>query len=332
MKKVQLNVSQKNHCINVLNSNKGNKNMKILITGCNGFIGTHLVQELQNNHVVYGVDKQIKHEGDFFQRKIDLVKESYKIEQLLKEVEPDLIIHLAAQSQLRYSIKYPVNDAMTNIIGAINLLEAMYKSNVTRIIYASTGNARYGYNNFCWESEPVHPISPYGISKHTVEHYLDAYQHMYKIWPTTLCFGNVYGPGDDPNLNRIITLLITKALRGEKVTIFGDGMQARDFVYIDDIIQAVQCAIQLKPNRQRRYREHELFNIGTETEITVNTVIKQLCKMLPIKVEYTKSVSGELSSTPIKCDSAKKTLKWKPKWTFERGLETTVQWFKENYK
>jgi len=310
--------------------------MRILITGSEGFIGKRLCEVLSRRHELVLIDQKSsvnEHMGKNIVEKaqLNLCSEPYGIEKFFNYTQPKAVIHLAAHTQLRHSIERPLLDAHINIIGSLNVLEACRKTNVKRVIYTSTGGARYGYTNFCWENQPIHPISPYGISKHTVEHYLDAYQHMYKIWPTTLCFGNVYGPGDDPSLNRIITLLITKALRGEEITIYGDGSQTRDFIYIDDVVRAIQCALILRPTRQRCYSEQEIINIGTETETSINDIIKLLQEIIPVNVKYADPIVGELLSTPLKCNRAKEVLGWEPKWTFENGLKATVQWFKLLY-
>jgi len=291
--------------------------VKIIVTGSAGFIGKRLCQIFKRKHDVFGID--IKTNVD--------IRNTKSIYTVMKDFKPDVVIHLAAQTKLRYSIKQPIFDAETNIIGSLNILEACRKCGVERIIYASTGGARYGNSNFCHEYEKLHPVSPYGVSKHTVEHYLETYQHMYKIWPTTLCFGNVYGPGDDPSSERIITSLITKAIANKRITIFGDGNQTRDFIYIDDVIRAIQTTLKLNPIRRRKIAEHEIFNIGTETQTSINNIITLLSDVFTLKVKYNQTVVGELNSTPLCCTKAKEILKWTPKWNLERGIKKTIEWY-----
>lgn len=213
--------------------------MKVLVTGGAGFIGSHIVDSLiAKNYRVVVIDNLstgrrefVNKRAKFYQR--DITK---KITDIFMKEKPEIVIHAAAQVMLRRSIDEPEFDAQTNIIGTIRVLEACRKSGVKRIIYTSTGGARYGEPQYlpADETHQIRPLAPYGISKHTAEHYIDVYSRLYGIDYLIFCFGNVYGPRDDPRFGRVIAVFSEAILQGRRPIIFGDGKQTRDFVYVGD--------------------------------------------------------------------------------------------------
>ncbi|MEK6872351.1 MAG: NAD-dependent epimerase/dehydratase family protein, partial [Nanoarchaeota archaeon] len=224
--------------------------MKILITGGAGFIGSWIVDTLlENSHEVIIIDnlstgkkENINVGATFYHADITDQK---KIDDIFQKERPYLVIHAAAHALLRESIENPIQDATINILGTINILEACRKNNVQKIIYTSTGGARVGEPQYLPvdEKHPIKPLSPYGISKHTAEHYVELYSKLYNIDYFIFCFGNVYGPRDFPQSKRLVPFFIDTILKKQSPKIFGDGEQTRDFIYVEDLAEFIVTAI-----------------------------------------------------------------------------------------
>lgn len=310
---------------------------RILITGGGGFIGRSFIQQKKNKYNIcsididnsilykllnYSISTTLKLEN------CDITNNVSKLESIIKCFKPDVVLHLAAQSNLRTSIRYPITDAFTNIIGSINVIQACIKYNVKKFIYTSTGGARYGFASNFDEFARIHPVSPYGISKHTVEHYLNMYHFTGQFYPTTLCFGNVYGPNDIAEIsNRIIPTIISMTIKNEMITIYGDGNQSRDFVFIDDIIGIIDKII----NRDETFCG-TIYNIGSGKQHSLKEILDIVYNTLNkrIQIQYKPKNSNELYNTPLDITKAKKELNWKPKTPFKKGLIKTIKWY-ENY-
>ena len=243
--------------------------MKILVTGCAGFIGSHLVDKLiESGHDVVIIDNlssgilsNVNTKAKFFNMNIadDNIKE------LFSEFNFEIIYHLASQIDLNLSVKDPVSDAETNIIGTLNLLQNSVKSGVRKFIFSSSGGAIYGEQTSfpANESHPAKPQSPYGISKLTVEKYLDFYNNIYGLKYFILRYSNVYGPRQ--NLNGecgVVSIFCRKILSGKQPLINGDGLQTRDFVYVDDVVKANIMVLD--------YNESKILNISSGKETTIN--------------------------------------------------------------
>ena len=242
---------------------------------------------------------------------------------------PQIVIHTAAQVMLRKSIDEPILDAKINILGTINVLEACRKNSVKRIIYTSTGGARIGEPEYLPvdEKHPLNPISPYGISKHTAEHYVWAYSKLYGLDYLMICFGNVYGPRDDPRYNRVISAFIEKMFRKEQPVIYGDGLQTRDFICSIDIAEFIVNSIDKHP-------KHKLFHLANGEKVSVNQIFDTLKKLTGYDGEarHIEAVKGEVREIVLDTRLAQKELGWRPKYTMEKGLKETVEWFKKKYK
>jgi len=296
--------------------------MKILVTGGSGFIGTHVVSILlkQGNEViVLDKNKPLVGGATFVQRDI-----TEPICDVFEEHMPDAVIHLAAQTMLRYSVDNPIEDAKTNILGTINVLGACKKNGVKRLIYTSTGGARYGvYPNMpASEKDLPLPSSPYGISKHSAEHYVDLYSE--DLDATILCFGNVYGPGDNPETKRLIAVFIDKILKDEQPTIFGDGKQTRDFVYVKDLATFIASIVDKKG-------EHILYNVSSGVQSSVLEIVDLIKKYTAYEGEilFTDGIKGEVRDITLDISLARKELNWNPKTSIEQGIKETVEWFKD---
>ena len=224
--------------------------MKILVTGGAGFIGSHVVDAyVQAGHEVWVLDdlsrgkrEQVNPHAHFV--RMDL--RSPHLKDLLAEGSFDCVNHHAAQIDVRASVVDPVRDAMVNIVGTLNLLEAARIHGVARMIFASTGGAIYGEQRHFPASEqhPTSPLSPYGVAKLAVEHYLEYYRQVHGLSYVVLRYGNVYGPRQDPEGEAgVVAIFCQRILRGQRLIIYGDGEQTRDYVYVADVARANLLAL-----------------------------------------------------------------------------------------
>jgi len=306
----------------------------VLITGGTGFLGRHLAKEIlkYNPHSIRLLSRdEVKHHNVQEQFNYDetlrhFIGDVRDIRRLSKATEGcDIVIHAAAQVMLRKSLEEPVEDAQINIIGTINVLEACRKNNVKRIIYTSTGGARVGEPEYLPvdEKHPLNPCSPYGISKHSAEHYVWMYNQLYGLDYLIFCFGNVYGPRDDPITKRVTAIFADKMIKGEIPTIFGDGDQTRDFIFVEDLAEFIVNSIDKNP-------EHRLFHLANGKQISVNRIFDILKKLSEFKGEakHIEAIKGEVRDIVLDTKLAQKELGWKPKHSFEEGLKKTFEWFK----
>ena len=305
--------------------------MKIIITGGAGFIGSSIVDRLIiNGYQVLVLDnlssgklENINTSAEFVN--IDLCDPSLK--NVFFDFRPDAVIHCAAQVSVMDSQLDPVFDAKNNILSGLNLLKISIESNVNQILYLGTGGALYGEPEYlpCDESHPIRPISPYGLSKWTLEKYIDL------IVPDTILkkvlrLGNVYGPRQDhKGASGVVAIFLSKMLLGEKVEIYGDGNQIRDFVFISDILDAIELSLKSDVSFTA--------NIGSAIGVSVNEIFEILSKETLYKnkpVFQTKS-SGDIDRIILSNNKAKSDLNWSPKISMEEGLKKTSEWFKNNF-
>jgi len=302
--------------------------MKVLITGGAGFIGSTIVDFLiSKGYSVVVVDNLSTGKEEYLNSKAKFYKKdivSDDIDSIFAEEKPSIVIHAAAQVMLRKSLEEPVLDAKTNIIGTINVLEACRKNNVKRIIYTSTGGARVGEPEYLPvdEKHPLNPCSPYGISKHTAEHYVWMYNQLYGLDYLIFCFGNVYGPRDDPSTKRVTAVFSSMMLKNEVPQIFGDGEQTRDFIYVKDLAEFIVDSIDKNPS-------HRLFHLANGKQISVNQIFKILKDLSGFQgeAEHVDAIKGEVRDIVLDTSLAEKELGWKPKHSFEEGLRETLEWF-----
>lgn len=286
--------------------------MKILVTGGSGFIGKIFCKELKKINIEY-FNFDLK-EG------FDICKKSH-INKCIREFKPTIVAHMAAQSLLRKSVEKPIEDAKTNIIGSLNLLEACARYNVKKFLYTSTGGARYGdYKDFFKETDCPRPISPYGISKHTVEHYLDYYARSCGLKYTCLFFGNVIGGSDPIENNRILTLLIHKAIKGEEITIYGSGDQGRDFVYVYDITKTMRDIVCTD------YFLNDKINLSSGCIITIKDLIRFVEGMTgrALLLKFKNNNSYEVNQIALDKREALKKLRWAPT-PLELSIAKTIE-------
>jgi len=303
--------------------------MKILVTGGAGFIGSNVSDALvKDGHEVTvldnlstGKEENINPEVKFYN--IDLL-DMESLELAFREFKPDVVNHHAAQIDVRKSVEDPAFDAETNIIGSINLFELSINYGVRRIIFSSTGGALYGELEKLPASEdtPIEPLSPYGVAKYCAENYLNYFKRLYSIERVILRYANVYGPRQDPlGEAGVVAIFTGKILKGEKPVIYGDGDQTRDYIYVEDVVQANVLALEGKEG---------IYNIGTGKETSVNELIEVFSKVLgrEIKPEYAPPRIGEVHRISLDADMAKKELGFVPKYSLPEGILKTIEWYK----
>ncbi len=305
--------------------------MKILVTGGAGFIGSHLVNRLiKENHNVTVIDNLFTGKKEYLNPKAKFYKtdiQDTKISQIFKKEKLEIVFHYAAQIDLRKSVENPIEDAKTNILGGLNVLENSKKYKVKKIIFTSTGGAIYGEANIVPTSEnyPAYPLSPYGIAKLTIEKYLNYYYKVFDLPFVALRLANIYGPRQNSKGEAgVVAIFSDMMLSGEQPIINGDGKQTRDYVYIEDVVIASMLA--MKKNKVG------IFNVGTAKETNVNTIFKKLKELTKSECkEIHKPVkAGEQKRSCLDYSKIKKELNWQPKYNLEKGLKETVDWFKKN--
>lgn len=304
--------------------------MKFLVTGGAGFIASHIVDSLiyDGNEVVVvddlstGKEANLNPKAKFY--KIDIC--SSEISAVFEMEKPDYVNHHAAQISVVRSTLEPELDIRLNIIGSLNIIEQSVKYGVKKLIYASTGGAIYGEPEYlpADEEHPVKPLAPYGIDKHTVEHYLYMYNVLYGLKYTVLRYANVYGPRQDPHGEAgVIAIFSQKMLNGERPRIFGDGTATRDYVYVGDVVEANMIAIE-KGNGG-------IYNIATNRETSVNELFNLLKKEFSFDQEaiYENKRPGEVQRIYLTNEKAKRELGWVPKVSFEEGIKRTVEFYRK---
>ena len=305
--------------------------MKVLVTGGAGFIGSHLVRQLiANGDEVYVLDNlstgSLSHlpRAGFTFWKQD-IRDNNIIQQIIF-AQFDAIVHLAAQTMVDVSIKDPEFDATENILGTIHVLEAARKSNVRRVIFASTA-AAYGdvAENVLpiRETEKLKPMSFYGLSKVTVEKYLVLYNKMYDLNYVICRFANVYGERQgDSGEGGVISIFAKRIANGQDITIFGDGEQTRDFVYAGDIAAGIcKALVTAKMNT--------VYNLSTQTETSLNELVDILGRVAGCKLPIAHGPvrEGDIYRSMLSNEKAVNNLMWKPAVGLLKGLQRTYDYF-----
>ena len=308
--------------------------MNIFVTGGAGFIGSHLVRHLlaEGNTVTAldnlstGLRENLPEDKNLTFIEADVNSEI--LETTVLSGHFDAIVHLAGQTMVNISIDDPVNDAEQNVLNTVRLLEAARKGNVKRIVFASTAAA---YGNVAEselpirESRALEPMSFYGLSKITVEKYLDMYQQVFGLDYVVLRFANVYGERQgDGGEGGVISILTKRIAAGQDITIFGDGEQTRDFVYAGDIADGIIAALKTED-------VNVAYNLSTQTEISLRELISVLSRIAGRKIipKYGPERAGDIYKSMLCNGRAKMGLDWEPKISLEEGLKRTYQHFVE---
>jgi UDP-glucose 4-epimerase len=306
----------------------------VLVTGAAGFIGSHVVDRLlAEGHRVVGIDdlssgrianlSEARQYGNAFTfYNLDIRADG--VATLFERHRPEVVMHLAAQPGVRPSLTNPVLDASVNVMGLLNILEAASRSGVRKVVFASSGGTIYGDTRRLPVKETAlggsHPQSPYGISKKAAGDYLRFYHRYRGLDSTALALGNVYGPRQDPHGEAgVVAIFIAKMLVGEAPTIFGDGNQTRDYVFVDDAVHAFSLAAGDRGSGR-------LVNVGTGLETSVNGLFRVLSEILGFAgaPQAGSLPPGEIRRIALDIGLAESELGWKP-WThLEDGLRETV--------
>jgi len=308
--------------------------MKYVITGGAGFIGSHIVEELvSQGHEVVVIDNLYNTTKDKIKsslKKIRFVKGDVRnLELLKKEFEgADFVLHLAALISVTESVRKPEEYHEVNVGGTRNVLEAAKLNNVKRVVF-STSCAVYGSTQTVPQDEKLQPMpmSPYAENKLEGEKLCKEYYEKHGLKTICLRYFNVFGPRQDPKspYAGVISIFAQKLLDNVQPTIFGDGEQTRDYVFVKNVVQANLLACKAEKGFG------EIFNIGTEKETSVNTILNLLNKYLgkDAKPIYAPAREGEMSRACADCTKAKKTLGYKVTYSFEQGLKENLEWLKQ---
>ncbi|NNG26782.1 MAG: NAD-dependent epimerase/dehydratase family protein, partial [Ignavibacteriaceae bacterium] len=249
-----------------------------------------------------------------------------KIIDLFKKEKFDIVNHHAAQIDVRKSVSDPLFDANINILGTISLLQSCVNNSVKKIIFASTGGAIYGEQEYfpADEAHPTSPISPYGITKLTIEKYLYFYFLEHKLNYTILRYANVYGPRQNPfGEAGVVAIFANKLLNGEQPVINGSGKQTRDYVFVEDVVKANLLTV--------KDEQCDIYNVGTAIETNVNAIYKILNDTIGKGQEekHGPAAPGEQKRSVITSEKLYKKFNWKPAISIKEGLKKTVDYFGE---
>lgn len=306
--------------------------MKVLITGGYGFIGSHIADRFyKEGHEIFIIDNLSSGniENISFKHKFyNLNVEDRDCEKVFKANKFDIVVHLSNQIDVRTSIEHPYLEAKSNILGLINILELSVKYNVKKFIFASSA-AVYGDTDDLpiIEDSKKNPLSPYGISKLTGEYYLSKWNEIYGLNTVVFRFSNVYGPRQAySSEDGVISSFMKNIINNEEVTIYGDGNQTRDFIYVEDLVDCVFKSAFCKECRG-------VYNLSSNTEISINEIVNFLNKFTRVKkVVYKEKIKGDIDKSRLDNSLAKEVFGWEPIYTFEEGIEKTYKWFKNVYK
>ncbi len=305
--------------------------MRILVTGGAGFIGSHVADRyVALGHQVgvldnlsSGFEHNLPSGAAFFAG--DLEREA-DVQRVFAEFQPEVVSHHAAQIDVRRSVLDPLFDARVNVLGSLHLLQACAQHGVRKVIYASTGGALYGeaHSLPAGEDHPVAPESPYGVSKHTVEHYLHVVHRLEGVDYTVLRYPNVFGPRQNPHGEAgVNAIFIGLMCEGRTPVIYGDGEQVRDYLYVSDVAKANELALDRASG--------EILNLGWGRGVSVNHIYRTLQRILgfPGEARHESRRAGEVERITLDASRARECLGWVPEVSFEEGLERTVAWYRE---
>lgn len=302
--------------------------MKVLVTGGAGFIGSHVVEAYAAaGHEVVVIDDLSTgsaanlSEGVRFHR-LDIG--SPRLAEVIAAERPDVVNHHAAQISVNFSVREPRHDAETNILGSLNVIACCQQYGVKKLIYISSGGATVGEPRYLPvdEQHPVDPLSPYGASKHTVEHYLFLSRKLTGLDYTVLRYPNVFGPRQDPlGEAGVVAIFVGQMLRRAPVRINGTGEQERDYIHVSDLARVNLLALGAPAG--------EIYNTGTGVGTTVNEIFRVLanCTGYDLDPLHGPPLPGEVFKIYLDSGKVARDLGWQPSISLSDGLRQTVDWF-----
>lgn len=312
--------------------------MRALVTGGAGFIGSTLVDrllaeghevdvvdDLSSGSMANLADARANPDHRFNFHRLD-IRDSDLVG-LIERRKPEVIFHLAAQIDVRISVADPVRDAMINVIGSLNVLEGARCAGTRKVVFASSGGTIYGEvadeDLPTRESHPQVPLSPYGITKKVVGDYLIAYRALYQMEFSALALANVYGPRQDPHGEAgVVAIFAGRLLSGEPCTIFGDGSQTRDYVFVDDVVDGFV--------RAADKGDGLIINIGTGVETSVTDLSSTMAKVAGVDAPPALAPArpGELARSALDAGRAEMQLGWKPWTDLATGSAAVLDYFR----
>lgn len=300
---------------------------KVLVTGGAGFIGSHLVDRLIHegcsvsiiDNLSTGSLDNVNKNAKFYEMDI----RDSEISKVFEAERPEYVFHHAAQRDVKKSLEDPVSDSDVNIIGTVNILENCRRYDVYKHIYPSSA-AVYGMPEYLPldELHIINPISYYGISKYTPEQYIKVYSDLCSMKYTIFRYANVYGIRQDPKgEGGVVAIFMERLMKGKIPVIYGDGEQTRDFIYVDDIVEANIKAL--------CYGDNETLNISTNIPVSINELYSLIKDMLEIEhdAEHAGERAGDIRYSCLDNSKAMKLLDWKPKYSIKEGLRKTIDYY-----
>jgi len=303
--------------------------MRILVTGGAGFIGSHVAgRYAEMGHEVAVLDDlSTGKQGNVHPRaklhRMSLLDE--RLGAVFAEFRPEVVSHHAAQVNVRRSVDDPAYDATVNVLGAIRLFQCAATQGCRKVVYSSSGGACYGdpAKLPAGENTPIRPLCPYGVSKYAAEKYLQLYGDLYGLRSTVLRYANVYGPRQDPHGEAgVVAIFSELMLDGKRPTIFGDGSKTRDYVYVEDIVEANVLALHAG--------DGGTYNVGTGREVSDGQIFEAVraavgAELSPIYADYRK---GEVRRIALDAARIRAELGWKPRVAIEEGIPKAVAFYR----
>jgi UDP-glucose 4-epimerase len=306
--------------------------MRILVTGGAGFIGSAVTDAyLAAGHDVAVVDDLSSGSTEHLDPRARLYRVDVRdaaLDEVLADERPEVVSHHAAQVSIRRSVEDPRGDASVNVLGSLNVFEAARRHGARRLIFASTGGAIYRDERPgvpADENGPCRPRTPYAVAKCSVEHYLDYFSATFGLEAVALRYANVYGPRQDPHGEAgVVAIFIQRILAGLTPTIFGDGEQVRDFVYVDDVVRANLLAHEMELQGRP-----SVFNVGTGRGTSVNALWTALAAIArpTVTPSHEPVRTGDLVRSVLDVRRAREVLGWEPQVDLATGLARTWEWF-----
>jgi UDP-glucose 4-epimerase len=302
---------------------------KIIVTGGAGFIGSHIVDRLRAGNEIHVIDDLSSGIRENLSDGVVLHELDIRSEQaadLVARLSPDVLVHAAAQISVRISMDRPSVDTDINVTGLINLLTPLcHNAAGTHVVFLSSGGACYGEQEVypAPESHPIRPESVYGLSKRVGEMYLEFWSRVWGVTSTSLRLSNVYGPRQNPHGEAgVVAIFCERLLAGKDIVVNGTGEQTRDFVFVGDVAEAVDQAVQ-----KRAVGE---YNIGTARETSIISLAKDLRERVcpTAKIDFSPAKPGEQMRSVIDNTLAAKVLSWRPTVGMSAGLEQTLDWYR----